>query len=357
MGNCWKQKAKDYYWAQVGEVCGKSSAYAKEMDAIHFYNYPKNGAANSCALFYDNGLLHACTDPSYDNDPEGAKWTALSALYEPQTPGANAGAGCVQKVGYYRRAGAYYTDPADFCELDQIFFASPDYISDDNPEGLYHTGAIVDWGYIEELGKDGFTTIEGNTTYEGESGRVAYKYYAYDDPRIHGAGRPNWDGWEPGEEKTQEKPAEPVQPTPEPTTPTPKPEPEHGGAPYVVRVNSFLMVRDGPGVNYRAIWKLYNGDRVTIYEEQDGWGRIDDYGWVCMEYLAPIFETKKANYKVRTNSGCGLRLRAAPNTESAILALIPNGTEVQSTESRDGWARTSYAGSSGWACLDYLVEI
>lgn len=291
MGNCWKQKAKDYFWAQIGQVCGKTSTYAAEMDAISFYNYPKNGAANSCALFFDNGLLHACTDPDYDDDPEGAKWTALNALFEPQSPGANAGAGCVQKVGYYRRAGAYYTDPQDFCELDQIFFASPDYISGDNPEGLYHTGAIVDWGYIEELGTDGFTVIEGNTTYEGQKGRVAYKYYAYDDPRIHGAGRPLWDGWEPGEENTQEKPTEPAQPTPEPTT--------------------------GP-----------------------------------------------ARYKVTTNGGV-LRLRAAPNTDSAYLIGIPNGTELcvseivtgESINWNEDWARTTYAGYPGYVSCAWLTKI
>ena len=98
MGSCWKQIAKDYLWAQVGEPCGKSSAYAREMDAIHFYNYPKDGAANSCALFCDNALLHSCTEPSYDDDPECAKWTALSAMYEPQSEGANDCAGCAQKI-------------------------------------------------------------------------------------------------------------------------------------------------------------------------------------------------------------------------------------------------------------------
>lgn len=299
MGSCWKQKAKDYLWAQVGEVCGKSSAYAKEMDAVNYYNYPKNGAANSCALFCDNSLLHACTGPSYDEDPDGAKWTALAAMYEPQAPGANAGAGCVQKVGYFRAAGAYYTDPQDFCELDEIFFASPDYISAENPEGLYHTGMIVSWGYIEELGADGFTTIEGNTTYEGEAGRVAYKYYAYDDPRIHGAGRPNWDGWEPQtapENPTQEKPK------PEPTEPT-EPTPEPQGVYYV---------------------------RIAYNQEKDSAGEV----------LA------------------ALRLRSSPEHDATILALIPNGEKVTvDKKTGDGWAHINYGRVVGWANMAYLFKI
>ena len=210
MGSCWKQKAKDYLWAQVGEPCGKTSKYAEEMDAIHYYNYPKNGVANSCALFCDNALLHSCTDPSYDEDAECAKWTALQAMYEPQN-GSNAGAGCVQKVGYFKKANAWYTDTSDFCELDEIFFASSDYVSDENPYGVYHTGMIVDWGYVEELGTDGFTTIEGNV-----GGEVVYRYYRYDDPRILGAGRPNWDGWGDGSDVDEGSDDEPT-PAPEPT--------------------------------------------------------------------------------------------------------------------------------------------
>lgn len=289
MGSCWKQKAKDYFWAQVGEVCGKSSTYAKEMDAIQFYNTPKNGAANSCALFFDNGLLHSCTGPSYDEDPDGAKWTALSALYEPQSPGANAGAGCVQKVGYYRRAGAYYTDPADFCELDEIFFAAEKYKNAENPEGLYHTGAIVDWGYIEELGKDGFTVIEGNTTYEGEADRVAYKYYAYDDPRIHGTGRPNWDGWEP-----QTAPENPAQE---------KPKPEPQGV-YYVRIEynqekdsagevlAALRLRSSPEHDATILALIPNGEKVMVDKKTgDGWAHINSghyLGWARMAYLLKI---------------------------------------------------------------------
>jgi hypothetical protein len=278
MGSCWKQIAKDYLWAQVGEPCGKSSSYAREMDAIHFYNYPKDGAANSCALFCDNALLHSCTEPSYDDDPEGAKWTALSAMYEPQSEGANDCAGCAQKIRQFKKYGAWYEDTQDFCELDEIFFGSPDYVSDINPLGAYHTGMIVAWGYIEELGKDGFTYIDGNSYYQGESGMVGYHYVAYDDPKIIGAGRPNWDGWLPDEKK------------PDDVKPEPTPEPDVTVEKYEVCVDddSWLNVRSGAGKSYPAIWKLYNGDVVPIFEIEDGWGRIDDYGWVCMEYMKKV---------------------------------------------------------------------
>ena len=167
MGSCWKQKAKDYLWSIVGQPCGgkgSPSDIVGEMDAIGYYNYPKNGEADSCAILCDNALLHACTDPDYDDDPDGAKWTALSAMYEPQSKGANAGAGCVQKIGYFKKAGEYYTDTSDFCELDEIFFGSPDYVSDENPYGVYHTGMIVDWGYVERKWGTAIIEITAATT-------------------------------------------------------------------------------------------------------------------------------------------------------------------------------------------------
>lgn len=256
MGSCWKQKAKDYLWSVVGEPCGGKGCYSdivQEMDDIHYYNYPKNGEANSCAILCDSSVLHSCTDPSYEEDPECAKWTALQGMYEPQN-GSNAGAGCVQKIGYFKKAGAWYTDPSDFCELDEIFFADPKYVSADNPYGVYHTGMIVGWGeYIEELHtSDAFTVIEGNTN----GGVVAYKYYRYDDPKILGAGRPNWDGWSPDESDTDDDKPEP--------TPEPVPEPDD----KTVTVELPVL--------YRGI-DAY-GEVLTIQALLNGFGLRDDNG-------------------------------------------------------------------------------
>ncbi len=51
---------------------------------------------------------------------------------------------------------------------------------------------------------------------------------------------------------------------------------------------SNLNVRSGPGTNYKIIRKLSNGSRVTIYEENNGWGRISgSQEWVSLSYIAP----------------------------------------------------------------------
>jgi hypothetical protein len=278
MGSCYAGLTVAYARAQKGKPCSKTSEYAKQMDAINFYNTPKDGAADSCSLYVDNCVLHGCVDPSYEDDPEGAKWTALYMLNEPQSPGANEGAGCAQAVSYFQAMGEWYTDTKDFERGDKIFYRRSSAVSKKNPLGVYHTGLIVDWGSFN--GKDGFIVSEGNTS----GGIVDEKFVAFNDSKIAGAGRPRYDGWLPIPAADDDDNIEPApEPTPDPVIPEPTPT----GKEYTVSVNSFLRVRNGPGTDYPIVDKLYNGETVTVYEEQDGWGRIsnDMYLWVSMDYL------------------------------------------------------------------------
>lgn len=67
--------------------------------------------------------------------------------------------------------------------------------------------------------------------------------------------------------------------------------------------------------------------------------------------------TTSATYKVKTNTGVPLRLRSAPNTNSAVLTRIPNGTKVKVDKTSNGWAHTAYGGYTGWASLTYLKKV
>jgi len=69
-------------------------------------------------------------------------------------------------------------------------------------------------------------------------------------------------------------------------------------------------------------------------------------------------------YKVTTNGGI-LRLRSAPNTSSAYLIGIPNGTELVVSDIVEGemidyvteWARTCYAGYNGYVSARWITKI
>ena len=148
--------------AQVGKVCGKSSEYAKELDSVKFYNYPKNGSANSCSIFVDDMIYRCC-------DPKTADY-ARSVVYEPNKD--NCGASCTYSASYFKAHKAWISKSKDFRLGDKIFFQK----SNGN---LYHTGVIVALG-------DKITTVEGNT----DGGKVAKKTYSFNDSKIAGAGRP-----------------------------------------------------------------------------------------------------------------------------------------------------------------------
>ena len=298
----YRQDVIDTALAQVGKVCGKSSEYAKELDAVKFYNYPKDGAANSCKIFVDD-MIYRNIKPQTANN-------ARDAVCEPNKD--NCGAGCTQAVGYFKAAGRWY-EPfnskggCNGCKGDEIFFKKSN-------GAIYHTGLVVDWD------SKGLYVVEGNTSYEGKSGMVAKKFYSYSDGKIAGFGRPKYSEDKPKEEEktdTQPKPVEPEKPEKSiddyakeviagkwGNNPERAKKMKAAGIDYdavqarvneilgvgkassdtkVVRVNSWLNVRNAP--NGKVIGKLYNNDKVKVFETKDGWARIGNGEWVFADYL------------------------------------------------------------------------
>lgn len=54
-----------------------------------------------------------------------------------------------------------------------------------------------------------------------------------------------------------------------------------------VKSDSWLNVRKGPGMSFDIISTLKNGEKVTIYEEKDGFGKISDINdmWVNLDFV------------------------------------------------------------------------
>ena len=129
--------------------------------------------------------------------------------------------------------------------------------------------------------------------------RVETRRYKLNDPSIDGYGHIRYDGEEYSSSDDNGSKPEPT-PDPEPT-PVPNPEPEPDPEPY-------------------TMW-----------------------------------------FRVHTNGGI-LRLRSAPNTSSAYLIGIPNGTSLESDEIVEGeeingdtrWAHTTYKGYTGYVSCAWL---
>ena len=62
-----------------------------------------------------------------------------------------------------------------------------------------------------------------------------------------------------------------------------------------VKVNTHLNVRKGPGTNYKIVDKLKNGEKVTVYENKNGFSRIGTNRWVSTKYLVKNKSSKIEN--------------------------------------------------------------
>lgn len=245
--------------AEVGYSAydGKKTKYGAYLDKLKYYNYPKNdGTVDWCCIFVDY-----CT--MVNTKPEDVNF-ARSVMYEPNKD--NCGAACKFKVEYFKAHNAWFPHKVKGCPAqsgDEVFFKKSN-------GTIYHKGILVDWD------SKGIYVVEGNTN----GGKVAKKFYSYSDSKLAGYGRPNWTGWE---EPKEEKPVEdqkPVEPSPAPVKPsTPSPKT------YQVIAKKGLNVRKGAGMGYDKLYALNYGAKVTVYEIKNGWGKIGEGKWVCMDYL------------------------------------------------------------------------
>ena len=125
---------------------------------------------------------------------------------------------------------------------------------------------------------------------------------------------------------------------------------------------SELNIRKGPGTSYEAVGKYYNGDKVTITETKDGWGKTDK-GWISMKYVSTSGSStsstttsevgKNTTFKVGTatvvvNSSLTIRKEAKASSEK--VGSYTNGTTVSITEVSGEWGKTD----KGWINLKYV---
>ena len=219
-----------------------SSKYSAYLDKFKFYNYPKNGAASWCAIFYDYCVF-------VNNSDQVDKTRAI--LCEPNVD--NCGAGCTQKVSYYKSKGRWITQPSKATTGDEIFFKKSN-------GAVYHTGIVVDWD------SKGFYVVEGNTN----GNKVAKKFYSYSDPKIAGFGRPDW-------YKYEDEVAAPTAPAPAVSDK------------YIVNTKvDPLRLRAAPNLSAPVICLMKKGSEVTMVKDCGSWALVKFRtmsGYCYKEYL------------------------------------------------------------------------
>lgn len=271
MGSLWAKDVCEAWLSQVGYECGENkwNKFADLLDKCdYFTGCGKKQNLDFCAVGMCWGAYVSIKEPDYEEDPEAAKWAAHYFLYQ-----------------------------SDSCDMAAVvkylyqYFADHDAITDNPERGdiaifqrsngvMYHCGGVTDWDWDNDI----IYITEFNT----EGGKVKTHEYSFKDigKKIKCFCRPRYDGWEP--EPSNNDQSSSSEPVTEPSdAPNPLPDEPKGKEYTVTNVTSWLNVRTEPSINSKVVDKLYNGEKVTVYDVQDGWGLISTEMslWVSMDYL------------------------------------------------------------------------
>ncbi|WP_283696394.1 SH3 domain-containing protein, partial [Clostridium perfringens] len=141
----------------------------------------------------------------------------------------------------------------------------------------------------------------------------------------------------------------------------------------VVKVNSALNMRSGPGSNYGVIGTLRNNDEVEIIKEVDGWYEIKfngKSGYVSSQYIKVLdnesneekpVEPEKPSVSlnkqgvVKVNSA--LNMRSGPGSNYGVIGTLRNNDKVEIIKEVDGWYEIRFNGKVGYASKSYITIV
>ena len=129
----------------------------------------------------------------------------------------------------------------------------------------------------------------------------------------------------------------------------------------IANVEETLNVRETPSADSSMVGKMPKNAAGEILETLDGWYKIqsgDVTGYVSADYLitgeeaaARAEEVKQTIATVKTPT---LNVREEPNTECSILALMPQGEELNVLEDLSGWVKGDLDNTNGFISKDYV---
>lgn len=129
----------------------------------------------------------------------------------------------------------------------------------------------------------------------------------------------------------------------------------------IANVEETLNVRETPSADSSMVGKMPKNAAGEILETLDGWYKIqsgDVTGYVSADYLitgeeaaARVEEVKQTIATVKTPT---LNVREEPNTECSILALMPQGEELNVLEDLSGWVKVDLDNTNGFISKDYV---
>ena len=141
----------------------------------------------------------------------------------------------------------------------------------------------------------------------------------------------------------------------------------------VVKVNSALNMRSGPGSNYGVIGTLRNNDKVEIIKEVDGWYEIKfngKVGYVSSQYIKIVdnesseekpVEPEKPSVSVNKQGvvkvNSALNMRSGPGSNYGVIGTLCNNDKVEIIKEVDGWYEIKFNGKVGYVSSRYIKMV
>lgn len=120
----------------------------------------------------------------------------------------------------------------------------------------------------------------------------------------------------------------------------------------------LLNVRTLPSRSGAALKQLKRGVEVNVYEDRNGWSRIDPVSscWVSSDFLHPTASSKVSALYCAQVMADLLNVRSLPCSAGKVITQRERGSMVYVYEERDNWSRIDEENSQ-WVSSAYLARM
>lgn len=129
----------------------------------------------------------------------------------------------------------------------------------------------------------------------------------------------------------------------------------------IAQVEGTLNVRETPATDASIVGKMPGKSAGEIVETLSGWYKIqsgDVTGYVSSDYIVTGMEAKALAEDVKktiaTVKTTTLNVRQEANTECSILALMPQGEELEVLEDLGDWVKVDLDNSEGYVSKEFV---
>ena len=135
------------------------------------------------------------------------------------------------------------------------------------------------------------------------------------------------------------------------------------GTAGTVKCSSSVNLRSAANTSSSILAELKNGTKITVVSTANGWCKVTysgKTGYIKQDYVST---TGSASNNTSASTGTAavvkcsstVNFRSSASTSSTILGELKNGTAVTVLSTSNGWSKVSYAGTTGYISVDYLV--